>query len=203
MPDREVLRKPTVISGAALTGLILVIVLFDLPLSFTGLGETENAFAQENEATSPDELQGSAEKPFASEPKELDKESFRMEILKDVGKRANELDTREKELDQREERLNALSGDIEKQLDELKSLQAKIDDNIKLRNDLEEKAIGKLAKTYASMPPGTAAGLIAQMDIRIVIRMMSVMKERSAGKILAVTEAKLASKISEGLVKKK
>ncbi len=82
-------------------------------------------------------------------------------------------------------------------------MKAKIDESIKLRQDIKEEAIVKLAKTYASMPPETSAKLVEGMDERIAIRVLSAMKERAAGKILAAMSPKAAGKLSEGLVLKK
>lgn len=126
-----------------------------------------------------------------------------LEILRDVERRQKELDAREEALAREKERLEAMKGDLDKQIAELKALEVKLEEQIKLRGDLEDGAIQKLAKTYSAMPPETAALLVAQMDTRIAIRVLSAMKERNAGRILAATPPALASRLSEGLVKRK
>ncbi len=126
-----------------------------------------------------------------------------IEIIKDVEKRNKELNKREAKLERKQEQLNALQTDIDKQLSELKALQAKIEESVVLRNDLEKESIRKLAKTYSSMPPESAAILIQKLNMSIAIRMLNVMKERAAGRILAATPPDLATKLSEGLVKKR
>lgn len=131
-------------------------------------------------------------------PGELD-----LEIIRDVERRQKELDLQEEELKRKEERLAAMQADLDKQISELKALQARIDEKIELRDDLEKSAITKLAKTYAAMPPENAAALIQQIDPAIAIRVLAAMKERSAGRILALVPPGLASSLSEGLVKKK
>ena len=131
-------------------------------------------------------------------PRRLD-----LEILEDVKRRQSALDEKEEELKQKEERLLAIESEIEKQLTELKIIQARIDERIELRNDLEKVAIKRLAKTYSSMPPENAAILIGQIETSIAIKVLAVMKAKSAGKILAVTPPALASRLSEGLVKKR
>jgi flagellar motility protein MotE (MotC chaperone) len=129
--------------------------------------------------------------------------SLDLEILRDVEKRQSSLDDREKELDRREERLNALDGDLNKQIVELKALQAKIEEQIALRTDLEDAAVNKLAKTYASMDPANAAQLLSQLDRRIAVRVLSGMKERNAATILDAMPAALASDLSERMVKRR
>ncbi len=137
------------------------------------------------------------------ESSSIKKGGLEVEMLEDIKKRNEELDAREKELDERKTKLDTIEKDIEKQLSELKLLKAKIDESIKLRQDIKEEAIVKLAKTYASMPPETSAKLVEGMDERIAIRVLSAMKERAAGKILAAMSPKAAGKLSEGLVLKK
>ncbi len=130
-------------------------------------------------------------------PGELD-----LEIISDVQRRNKELDLKEEELKREQERVSAMKADLDRQISELKALQARIDEQITLRNDLQKEAIKKLAKTYAAMPPENAAALIQRIDTSIAIRVLGAMKERSAGRILAVIPPKLASALSEGLVKK-
>ncbi len=174
-------------------------------------GNWQNVFSPlpsqaQSAATTPDEVsRGRSLKGKASkEPlPDIKPGTLDMEILRDVEKRKEALDIREAELEKREQRLNSLQADIEKQLSELKTVQAKIDESMELRNDLEETAIAKLAKTYASMPPESAAQLIQNIDKAIAIRILSVMKERAAGKILAAAPPDLATRLSEGLVKKR
>lgn len=154
--------------------------------------DTQDAAISSPEETSPDPA------PSAPGPGELD-----IEIIRDVEKRNKELDLKEKKLKREKERIDTMKSDLDAQISELKALQAKIDEQINLRDDLQKESIQKLAKTYAAMPPENAAALIQQINISIAIRVLGAMKERSAGKILAVIPPKLASTLSEGLVKKK
>lgn len=131
-------------------------------------------------------------------PGELD-----LEIIEDVERRNKELDLKEENLKREQERISAMKGDLDKQISELKALQAKIEEQINLRTDLEKGSIQKLAKTYAAMPPENAAALLQQIDMSIAIRVLGAMKERAAGRILAVIPPKLASTFSEGLVRKR
>lgn len=157
------------------------------------------AAAQEAVKTSPDEAPSRDEKPL----REIEPGGLDLEIIEDVEKRAKELDRREEELKRREARLDAMREDLDRQITELKAIQAKIEESVSMRRDLEEKAVGKLAKTYASMPPDSAAALIQQIDRSIAIRVLEAMKERAAGRILAAAPPAIASSLSEGLVKRK
>ena len=141
--------------------------------------------------------EGGQARPVEPGPGRLD-----MEIIRDVKKRQMELDQREERLKKQEARINTMRDDLDRQITELKTLHAKIEEQIQMRSDLEIRSVKRLAKAYAAMPPENAAVLISKMDTKIVIRVLGAMRERSAGRILAETPPELASKISEGIVKK-
>lgn len=182
-------------------GVLLVLKFFSLGLmTATEKSPVSPAPVYAQEATSPDEVNRADEAPS---PQNIRPGGIDLEIIQDVEKRQKELDSREAELNRREERLNALQKDLDRQISELRAVQAKIEEQIALRKDIEDQAVNRLAKTYASMPPESAAELIQQIDRAIAIRVLGAMKERSAGRILAAVPPNVASSLSEGLVKRK
>ena len=96
-----------------------------------------------------------------------------------------------------------MQTDLEKQLNELKVTQSRIEDMVKQRADLDDAAVAKLAKTYSSMPPETAATLIRQMDPGIAVRVISAMKEGKAARIIAALPPDLATRLSETMIRRK
>ncbi len=205
MTDRSGLRKKVLSGIAAL--MMVKIAFFIMPWSLYGpdKGAVTTAHAQARpakdgskniEPSDPAEL---APAPTTIEPAP---DKLEGEILREVKQRQEELDKKEDELAIREEQLRTMKSDLDKQISQLKALQASIEEQIKLRTDLETKAIIKLAKTYSAMPPDNAASLIQKIDTSIAIRVLGAMKERSAGRILAALPPDKASKLSEGLVKK-
>ena len=196
-------RVPAARIALALGALVLLELAGPLVRAVPGGEMTGVSAAQAQTAapSSPDELPKKDKAEAARE--KIEKGGLDLEIIRDVEKRQKELEEKEKELNRREERLKAMQADLDRQISELKAVQAKIDEQIKLRGDLQKEAVVKLAKTYASMPPENAARLIQKIDTSIAIRVLSVMKERAAGKILAAAPPELASKLSEGLVKKR
>ncbi|MBI5815801.1 MAG: hypothetical protein HZB29_09355 [Nitrospinae bacterium] len=213
------LKRKTLIILAGLLGVKLAM----LAASGLGIGATSAApaFAQEagakketesRPATTSEEVPGQKGAPLktgetlkdaAKEKEAKQPASLDLEIIQEVEKRQKAMDKKEEELKQKEDRLNALQTDLDKQISELKAAQAKIEDLIKQRGDLEDEAVKKLAKTYSSMPPENAAALIQQLDSGIAIRILSNMKERNAARILAVIPKDKATKLSEGMVMKK
>jgi flagellar motility protein MotE (MotC chaperone) len=126
-----------------------------------------------------------------------------LELMREVEKRQKELDLKEEELKQKEGRISAMQADLDKQLNELKVTQSRIEDSVKQRADLDDVAVAKLAKTYSSMPPETVATLIRQMEPGIAVRVISAMKEGKAARIMAALPPDLATKLSETMIKKK
>lgn len=126
-----------------------------------------------------------------------------LELMREVEKRQKELDRKDEELKQKEERIATMQADLDKQLNELKVTQSRIEDSVKQRADLDDVAVAKLAKTYSSMPPETVATLIRQMDTGIAVRVISAMKEGKAARIMAALPPDLATKLSETMIKKK
>lgn len=133
----------------------------------------------------------------------VDKGGLELELMREVEKRQKALDRKDEELKQKEERVAAMQTDLDKQLDELKVTQSRIEDLVKQRADLDDIAVAKLAKTYSSMPPENAAALIRQMDPGVATRVISAMKEGKAARIIAVLPTDVATKLSETMIKKK
>lgn len=196
-------KKKLIVSLGALLLLKIILIgaegfLTDKPVTSPAAHAQEaKADQQSADASSPDEV---VSDPALKDPGrgELD-----IEIIKDVEKRSKELDLQEEKLKREKERIETMKSDLDAQISELKALQAKIEEQINLRDDLQKESIQKLAKTYAAMPPENAAALLQQIDLSIAIRVLGAMKERSAGRILAVIPPKVASILSEGLVRKR
>lgn len=126
-----------------------------------------------------------------------------LEILKSIEQKEQEMKKREEALGKREEQLKLLNEEIDQRLVEIKKAQSKIEKLVVLREDLVEKSIKHLVKVYSSMRPEEAGSLIEKLDRDITIQILSKMKGKVAGKILARVEPSLAAKLSEEIAKRK
>lgn len=178
-------------------------VLFDAP-------ESDQVHAAETGApTAKAETAGGKGEQLASgatakeKPKgNIDKGGLELELMREVEKRQKALDRKDEELKQKEERIAAMKTDLDKQLNELKVTQSRIEELVKQRADLDDAAVAKLAKTYSSMPPENAAALVRQMDPGVAVRVISAMKEGKAARIIAALPPDVATKLSETMIKK-
>jgi flagellar motility protein MotE (MotC chaperone) len=138
-----------------------------------------------------------------STDKQIAEGGLELELMREVEKRQKVLDRKDEELKQKEERVAAMQTDLDKQLNELKVTQSRIEDMVKQRADLDDAAVAKLAKTYSSMAPENAATLVRLMDPGVAARVISAMKEGKAARIIAALPPDLATKLSETMIKRK
>jgi flagellar motility protein MotE (MotC chaperone) len=191
-------------------------ILFDAPVSDqvhaaeTGEKPKEKAGEKAVAPTAKSETTGAKGEKLAPDGKAkekskgaIDKGGLELELMREVEKRQKALDRKDEELKQKEERIAAMQADLDKQLNELKVTQSRIEDLVKQRTDLDDTAVAKLAKTYSSMPPENAAALIRQMDPGVATRVISAMKEGKAARIIAALPPDIATKLSETMIKKK
>lgn len=179
----------------------------------TSLSDPVHAAAGEKASspTAKSETSGGAGEKLPSGAKGKDKSTgkeilqggLELELMREVEKRQKALDRKDEELKQKEERIAAMQTDLDKQLNELKVTQSRIEDTVRQRTDLDDAAVAKLAKTYSSMPPENAAALIRQMDPGLATRVISGMKEGKAARIIAALPADVATRLSESMIKKK
>lgn len=150
-----------------------------------------------------EKLSSSVKGKGKSTGKEIAEGGLELELMREVEKRQKALDLKDEELKQKEARIAAMQADLDKQVNELKVTQSRIEDLVKQRSDLDDVAVAKLAKTYSSMPPENAANLIRQMDPGVATRVISAMKEGKAARVIAALPADVATRLSETMIKKK
>lgn len=155
-------------------------------------------YAQENKTTVNKNIPEKMKESRQAAPGEID-----FEILKSIEQKEQDLKEREQVLEMKEEQLKLLTTEIEKKLSKIKKAQSRIEEMVILREDLVEKSIKHLVKVYSSMKPAEAAPLIEKLDKGITIQILSKMKGKNAGKILARVNPTLAAQLSEAIAKRK
>ncbi len=123
-----------------------------------------------------------------------------VQVLKE---RVAKLDARRAELDEEETRLQSLRVDIAARLAELSALRVVLDERMgAFSGELDARRaeqLKKLVKAMQSMPPEAAAGMAAEMEEGIVVRVFDRMKGRNVAKVLAAMPAPLAASIGQRL----
>jgi flagellar motility protein MotE (MotC chaperone) len=82
---------------------------------------------------------------------------------------------------------------------ELETMAREIEAKQRILSDEQELSVSRLAKMYENMKPDQAAPILSALEMDILLRIMTRMKEREAARILAQMDAGLAARISAEL----
>jgi len=126
-------------------------------------------------------------------------------LIADLQERQRELDSREQQLKDYEAQLQSQAAELSSITQAVARLQISFD-NVVLQIKEEEAAnLKKLSKTYATMPPDSAAEILRLLDDKGVIKILTFMKEEDMARILEAlarpgqTEAKRVAELSQKL----
>lgn len=99
-----------------------------------------------------------------------------------------------------EERLNILKDDIRKEIDQYKKLKKDIDDAQKSLDEQNREKLAKVVKMFEAMPADEAARKMEKLDDDIAVSILSALKPKTAGKILAQMENEKAAALSQKIL---
>lgn len=144
---------------------------------------TEGASAEGTPAEGTAPADGAAPPP-AKDPLEFTDEE--VEVLQQLAKRREELELKSRQIDEREAMVAAAEQRMEQKMAELKALQSTVEDLLKKRSDAEEQRLQTLVQTYEKMKPKDAAQVFEEMDMDLLVDLVSRMKTSRAAPILAL-----------------
>jgi len=97
-----------------------------------------------------------------------------MQLLEDLAKRREKLDAREKALDTRDAMMKAAEGQIDDKIKELTELKKQIEQLLGQQDVEENNRIMSLVKIYEGMKPKDAATIFNQMNMSVLLKVVSV-----------------------------
>jgi flagellar motility protein MotE (MotC chaperone) len=106
-------------------------------------------------------------------------------ILESLQKRRAELDARARELDVREDLLRAAEKRVGGRIDELKDLEARINNAMQQKDDAEVAQFKKVVTMYENMKAKDAAKIFDGLDIRVLLDVAKEINPRRMSDILA------------------
>jgi len=130
--------------------------------------------------------------PLQMSPQEIDE-------LQQLSQRRIELDKRAAELNEREVLMQAAEKRIDEKIAKLQSLQSSIEGAVKQQNADDQARVQSLAHMYEQMKPQDAARVFDQLDVPVVLTMMSLMREMKAAPILAAMDPAKAKAVTIAL----
>ena len=120
----------------------------------------------------------------------------RNNLYKDLAKRRDTLDKREKEIAVREALLSAAERELDQKTRELTALKTEIQAATKKRSEEEDARIGSLVKIYEGMKPKDAASIFNTLDLDVLMVIMTKMNERKSSPILALMSTDRAKTVT-------
>jgi flagellar motility protein MotE (MotC chaperone) len=155
----------------------------------TGAANGQDLLAQ-------DQQRKLARDPFNYTDEEVD-------VLQQLAKRRAELDERARQLDEREALIKAAEQRMDQKMAELKALQATVQDLLKQRNAADEAQLQSLVKIYENMKPKAAAQIFEEMDMDVLLDVVSRMNERKVSPILALVSPTRAKELTYELAERR
>lgn len=141
------------------------------------------------EATLPEVWADPANQDMADSPEQ-------MRLLEDLAKRRQQLDAREKSLDTREALLKASEKQIDEKITEMTELKDQIEKLLGQQETEETNRIKSLVKIYEGMKAKDAADIFNQMDMGVLLQVISKMSERKSAPIIAAMDTARANELT-------
>jgi flagellar motility protein MotE (MotC chaperone) len=125
-----------------------------------------------------------------------------IEVLQQLSARRTQIDQRASELDQQQVVLQATEKRIDEKIAKLETLQKSIQVSVDKENAADDARTQSLVKIYETMKPSDAAQILSQMDMPILLQMLSHMKEAKTAPILAAMDPAKAEAITTAMARR-
>lgn len=126
-----------------------------------------------------------------------------IDLLQNLSKRREELDQREKDLDIKAKVLGAAEKRVNDKVLEMKTLEGELSKVIAQYNEKQDEQIKSLVKIYENMKPDEAAAIFNEMEMPILLEVISKMSERKVAPVLANMNPKKAKDVTQELAEKR
>lgn len=159
---------------------------------------TDDAMAGQTDTESGNQTGGST-----ADEKPIDPILFtksQIELLQDLSRRREEIESRRKELKQLEIVLKATEKRIDGKLADMERVKGEIAALIKQVDAQEEEEILRTVKTYETMKPKDAARIFNEMDLTQLLEIFNRMKEAKAAAIMAKMEPIRAKEVTSRML---
>lgn len=126
-----------------------------------------------------------------------------VQFMDDLAKRREQLQAREKALNTREAMMKAAEKQIDEKVDELSQLKKQLEQLLGQQDVEENNRIQSLVKIYEGMKPKDAAAIFNQMDMPVLLKVVSRMSERKASPVIAAMDTAKAKELTVQLTEMK
>ena len=122
-------------------------------------------------------------------------------VLQQLASRREELDARSQELERRADLLQAAENRLDRKLEEMKTLEATLQQFIRKSDEQQEAKLRSLVKIYENMKPKDAARIFEQLDGDTLLPVAERMNERKLAPVMAEMNPAKAKEITVQLGK--
>ncbi len=119
-----------------------------------------------------------------------------VQVLESLSERREVLDARENEMVMRERLIEAAERRVEERINELRTLEARIQDLLLFRDEAEEAQLASLVSVYENMRPKDAARIFDTLDETILVDVVSRMREQRIALVLAEMQPRAAQELT-------
>jgi flagellar motility protein MotE (MotC chaperone) len=144
--------------------------------------------------------------PAAAAPSGAPGQSFtpkEVEILQRLQERREQLDQRARDLDMREAMLVAAESRFDQKIAELQKLKQEIQGLLTTVNSEQQTQLDSLVKIYETMKPADAAKIFNSLENKVLLNVISRMKEAKAAPVLAAMDSARAQEVTILLAERK
>lgn len=124
-------------------------------------------------------------------------------ILRELTERRKELDIRENRLNQKEALLKVTRQRLEEKTAELEQLRGELEVLLGKQSKAEEERYKSLVKVYEGMKPKDASKIFDNLDMDVLLKIISRMSERKSAPIIALMDTKKAKSLTILLAKER
>lgn len=124
-----------------------------------------------------------------------------LDVLQQLTERRKVLDAREGSLAERASLLQAAETRIDQKIQDLRDLQATLEQLTRIRDEQEEMKILSLVKIYETMKPKDAARIFQELEMDTLLLVVDRMKERKLAPIMAEMNPNKAMEITVELAR--
>jgi flagellar motility protein MotE (MotC chaperone) len=124
-------------------------------------------------------------------------------LLDQLAKQRTELDQRTDRLTQREALLTAAEQRVDEKIEQLKQMQATLDASLGKVDAQEDQRLTSLVAIYTNMKPKEAAPILSELDMPVLLQLLTRMKDRNTSAIMAAMDPKKAQAITMALAERR
>jgi flagellar motility protein MotE (MotC chaperone) len=117
-------------------------------------------------------------------------------VLERLQERRYEIEGRAREIDMRENLLKAAEKRLETRVNELKDLEARVNNALKTKDEGDQTRFKNLVTMYENMKAKEAAKIFDRLDMRVLLEVATQLNPRRMSDILALMSAEAAERLT-------